>query len=103
MVDAVETAEHGGFEPRSSGLKFGSIWPFKRYDIYREGTYDSLRDRWVPLTIALNMLNRSMGHSDFYPFVISAAAHKKLAFVHDLVRGNLTAKGNANGIARGRR
>ncbi len=91
MVDAVETAENGGIEPRSSGLKFGSIWPFKRYDIYREGTYDSLRDRWVPLTIALNMLNRGMGHSDFYPFVISATAHKKLEFVHDLVRANLIA------------
>jgi hypothetical protein len=43
-------------------------------------------DRWIPLTLALNSLNRSMGHNDFYPFVIPAPAISKLAFVHTVIR-----------------
>ncbi|MGD7651461.1 putative zinc-binding metallopeptidase [Ralstonia pseudosolanacearum] len=31
-------------------------------------------------------MNRSMGLSDLYPFVLSDVAMKKLAFVHDWLR-----------------
>ncbi len=51
-----------------------------------EETFDALLERWIPLTLAMNNLNRSMGHADFYPFVIPAAAVKKLAFVHRAIR-----------------
>jgi hypothetical protein len=30
-------------------------------------------------------LSRSMGHDDFYPFVIPEAAYDKLAFVHRVI------------------
>lgn len=89
MVDAVETAEASGMEPRAAGLLFGAAWPFKKYDVYRQESFDSLMERWVPLTVALNSLSRSLGHRDFYPFVISAAARAKLAFVHGLVRAGV--------------
>ena len=36
---------------------------------------------WVPLSIALNMINRSMGKDDLYPFVIPAPVLDKLDFV----------------------
>ena len=42
---------------------------------------------WMELTGVLNELSRSMGVADFYPFVLSVAAVKKLYFVHRLVRG----------------
>ena len=90
MVDAVDTAEAVGLEPRSAGLILGAIWPFKSYDVYREESFQSLRDRWVPLTVAMNSLSRSMGHPDFYPFVISGPALDKLAFVHNVVRTRRT-------------
>ncbi|MGL4395212.1 MAG: zinc-binding metallopeptidase family protein [Hyphomicrobium sp.] len=86
MTEAVDTAEAAGMEPRAAGLIFGSIWPFKRYDIYRDETFGVLMDRWIPLTIAMNRLARGMGHNDFYPFVIPAPAFEKLAFVHRVVR-----------------
>lgn len=86
MVDAVETAESEGIEPRASGFSFGAVWPFKTYDVYREAGFETLRERWIPLTIALNRLNRSMGHNDFYSFVTPEAAYEKLAFVHRLIR-----------------
>jgi hypothetical protein len=41
---------------------------------------------WLPLTYALNAVNRSMGKPDLYPFVLTPAVIRKLAFVHHLVR-----------------
>ena len=40
---------------------------------------------WLPLTYALNALNRSMGLDDLYPFVLAQPVVDKLALVHDLV------------------
>jgi hypothetical protein len=40
---------------------------------------------WLPLTYALNAVNRSMGKDDLYPFVLSEPVVVKLAVVHDLV------------------
>ena len=44
-----------------------------------------LTEAWLPLTVAVNSLNRSMGQPDLYPFVLSPPASEKLGFVHDLV------------------
>ena len=41
-------------------------------------------DTWVPLSIALNQVNRSMGKDDLYPFVIPPSVIQKLDFVHAL-------------------
>jgi hypothetical protein len=43
-------------------------------------------ERWVPLSLAMNNISRSLGHHDFYPFVISSGARAKLALVHRLIR-----------------
>lgn len=86
MTEALDTAEATGMEPRAAGLLFGSIWPFKRYDIYREESFEALKDRWIPLTISMNSITRSIGHGDFYPFVIPGPAFEKLAFVHKVIR-----------------
>jgi hypothetical protein len=86
VVSAVDTAEAEGMEPRASGLIFGSVWPFRKSDIYRELDFQALMDRWIPLSTALNSMSRCMGHEDFYPFVIPAAGFDKLAFVHDAIR-----------------
>ncbi|MEA2698005.1 MAG: hypothetical protein QOI66_2276, partial [Myxococcales bacterium] len=47
--------------------------------------FDDLSRAWVPLTIALNSLNRSMGLPDLYPFVVPEAALQKIRFIHDVV------------------
>ncbi len=49
-------------------------------------TVEALIAHWLPLSYALNASNRSMGHDDLYPFVLSETVIAKLAFVHDLVR-----------------
>lgn len=53
---------------------------------YREKDFDRLWRAWLPLTIAVNELNRSMGNDDLYPFVLPTPAIEKLRFVHRLIR-----------------
>ena len=48
--------------------------------------FDRLLRNWLPLTYALNSLNRGMGLPDLYPFVLSGNAITKLKFIHDLVQ-----------------
>ncbi|MEZ5119062.1 MAG: putative zinc-binding metallopeptidase [Candidatus Nanopelagicales bacterium] len=43
---------------------------------------------WLPLTYALNAMNRSMGKDDLYPFILTESVIAKLDFVHRLVVGN---------------
>ncbi len=50
----------------------------------RQGLRELLDD-WLPLTYALNALNRSMGAGDLYPFVLSAPIIEKLELVDELV------------------
>lgn len=86
LVDAVDTAEAEGMEPRTSGFSLSSVFANKRPDVYAEATFDALMERWTPLAIGLNSLSRSIGHNDFYPFVIPPRVVEKLAFVHQVVR-----------------
>lgn len=51
-----------------------------------EDRFEDILDDWLPLTYALNAVNRSMGRDDLYPFVLSEAVIAKLTFVHRLVR-----------------
>jgi hypothetical protein len=47
--------------------------------------FDTMLQTWVPLTLLLNSLNRSLGQQDAYPFAPSAGATAKLRFVHELL------------------
>ena len=44
-----------------------------------------LLDAWLPMTYALNAMNRSMGADDIYPFVLTPAVIEKLGFIDHLV------------------
>ncbi len=48
-------------------------------------TFDQLLDSWFPVTYALNNLNRGLGLSDAYPFVLATPAVEKLRFIHDSI------------------
>ncbi len=56
------------------------------FDPYRAVSLAQLTDQWLPLSYAVNSLNRSMGQPDFYPFVLAPAALSKLDFVHRAIR-----------------
>jgi len=48
-------------------------------------------ESWMPLTIALNAVNRSMGRDDLYPFALATPVIYKLGFVHGRVQAATTA------------
>jgi hypothetical protein len=86
MVDALDTAAAHDFEPRTSGFARAGMRGMQADDVYRTASFGALMERWIPLTLALNEINRSMGHNDFYPFMIPEVATTKLNFVHRIVR-----------------
>ena len=51
---------------------------------YRATRIDELLTAWLPITFAVNSLNRTMGQPDLYPFVLSPPAIRKLDFVREL-------------------
>ena len=55
-------------------------------DPYRSVSMQEIIEAWLPLTFAMNSLNRAMGNQDLYPFVLSPSAIAKLSFVHNVVR-----------------
>ncbi len=48
--------------------------------------FAEILDQWLPLTYALNELNRTMGKDPLYPFVLAPTVVNKLTLVHRLVR-----------------
>ncbi len=83
MIDVLETAADCSISLRPRGGS-ASVLSFSDpgADPYRAESARGLVERWVPLALAMNSLNRSMGLNDFYPFVISPGAAEKLEFVH---------------------
>lgn len=86
IADTLETANAFGLrvKPRiSRGEELGVRVDF---DPYHADSIEQLIEAFLPVTFAVNTLNRSMGQPDLYPFVLSAAAIEKLGFVHRLCR-----------------
>jgi hypothetical protein len=84
MVDTLETARGYGLvlRPKPVGSAPKTALAARSIDF---DDFDDLLRGWVPLTVALNSLNRSMGLIDPYPFVLSADVIEKLRFVHDVI------------------
>lgn len=84
LVDTLETAETYGLvlRPKPVDGKSDKAVAVRALDF---GDFDELLAAWVPVTVALNSLNRSMGIIDPYPFVLVDDVLAKLRFVHDLV------------------
>jgi hypothetical protein len=85
MVDTIETAAAFGMllKPQHPAAKTMAADPGQ---IVRKRTdFDAIVETWLPLTYALNSLNRGMGLSDLYPFVLSSGAIEKLRFVHQVI------------------
>ncbi|MGY2134921.1 zinc-binding metallopeptidase family protein [Hymenobacter sp. HD11105] len=55
-------------------------------DPYRFEDFNDIMEQWLPLSLALNSLNQSMGLPDAYPFVIPPVVVEKLAFIHTVCR-----------------
>jgi hypothetical protein len=74
--DTLDTAAAFSFAPAAA--------TFERRNLGPSG-FDSIIEMWLPLSWALNMVNRSMGHDDLYPFVLPAKVLEKMRFIHTVI------------------
>ena len=86
LMDTLETAFSFGITINPVVTEEPDLNASISRDPYQVADFDRILKMWMPLTFALNSLNRSMGHPDFYPFIISAAVGKKMKFIHKVCR-----------------
>jgi hypothetical protein len=74
--DTLDTAAAFGVAPAAATFERKVLGP---------SGFDAIIEWWLPLSWALNMLNRSMGKTDLYPFVLPPAVLEKMRFIHTVV------------------
>lgn len=93
IVDTLETARSFGIRVRPRIREGAELKAEVDFDPYRADDMDDIIDVWLPMTYAMNSLNRSMGQPDLYPFILAPAVIGKLTWVHELVRGRTWRRG----------
>jgi hypothetical protein len=74
--DTLDTSASCGLAPAAATYERRVLGP---------SAFQTMIDMWLPLSWSLNMVNRSMGHDDLYPFVLPVAVMEKMQFIHDVV------------------
>jgi hypothetical protein len=85
IVDTLESGSAFGLRIQPAAGHDPALATEINFDPYCEEDFELLVRAWLPLTYAVNSLNRSMGQPDLYPFVLAPAVMGKLRFVHGLV------------------
>ena len=86
IVDTLETARAFGVKVQVRSDLQSEIETAIDFDPHASPTIEHLIGAWLPLCFAVNSLNRSMGHTDIYPFVLGPAAIGKLGYIHGLIQ-----------------
>jgi hypothetical protein len=90
IVDSLETASSYGLEVHPQISQDPSLHKRAAINPYAPGPFENCVDVWLPITYAMNAMNRSMGLNDAYPFVLSEPVIRKLSFIHTLVHAPRT-------------
>jgi hypothetical protein len=85
VVDTLESAGAFGLSIRPP--HYHDLDADVGFDPYRAKSAHQLVDAWVPISLALNTLQRSMGSRDIYPFVMPPPVVEKLDFINRLITG----------------
>ena len=83
--DALQTSIAYGVTVTGPNVATSEQAPLYSYPAAAADGIQGLLDVWLPMTYALNALNRSMGADDVYPFVLAPAVIRKLDFIHQVV------------------
>jgi hypothetical protein len=84
--DTLQTSVAYGVTVVGPGVFSADQAPLYAFPAAASDDIRGLLDTWLPMTYALNALNRSMGAGDIYPFVLGPAVIEKLGFIDELVR-----------------
>ena len=74
--DTLDTSAAFGFAPSGATLERRTLGP---------SGFDTIIEMWLPLAWGLNMVNRSMGKDDIYPFVLPPSVLNKMRFIHTVI------------------
>ncbi len=85
MVDGLETAAAWGLHLANAMPDAPGLTPVP-IDLASPSVDAALVEQWLPVSQFINSMNRSLGVSDSYPFVISPPVVRKLDFIHRVVR-----------------
>ena len=85
IIDTLEMARAFGIGVEARADRSGALSGSVAFDPYRETRIEPVMEAWVPLTAAVNSLNRCMGVPHLYPFILSPRAVEKLSFIQALV------------------
>jgi hypothetical protein len=94
MIDTLDTAYAFGLRIRPRAGQDNNLAATISFDPYNQPDFDTIVDAWLPVTFAVNSINRSMGIDDLYPFVISPEVIEKLKAVHQAVRSSTKGRQN---------
>jgi len=86
IMDTMETAANFGVGVKAENVANDGSAPPAAVQFSAGMDFDQLLAEWIPLTCALNAINRGMGLTDLYPFVIPPAVVAKLRFIHRIVQ-----------------
>jgi hypothetical protein len=89
IVDTLETARSFGIVIHPLKAKDPNLHTEISINPYGDTSAQVLIDAWLPLTFAVNSLNRSMGVSDLYPFILTTAVIEKMDFIRRLIHGKV--------------
>ena len=84
IIDMVETAYFFGLKVSPKGQD-KDMKTKVSFDPYTIEDFDDIIQTCMPLSFAVNSINRAMGVPDVYPFVITPAVVHKLKFIHQLL------------------
>jgi hypothetical protein len=85
IIDTLETAYSFGMSVHPLAAETKKLHAEIKKDPYTIEDFDAILEMWLPLTFAMNSLNRSMGLKDIYPFVITTPVKEKMNFIHKIV------------------
>jgi len=82
IMDTLETAYSYNLRIRPWMILNENMAAAINHDPYEGQTFGQIMEYWLPLTYAMNSLNRSMGIEDLYPFIIVPDVVSKLSYIH---------------------
>ena len=88
IVDTLEMAYAFGITVSPRVASDDSLEASVERNPYRSTSIDEIMSAWLPITFAVNSLNRTMGQPDLYPFVISPPVARKLDYIRTLVQSS---------------
>ncbi|CAH1000143.1 hypothetical protein LEM8419_01290 [Neolewinella maritima] len=86
LLDLLETAYTFGMQVTPPDVPERMMQATADFDPYVNRDMEAILRTAVPITFAVNSINRGMGRPDLYPFVLNGPVRAKLSFIDRVVR-----------------